>query len=278
MDTPSPRPPSPGAEIYRDRLQKSCQNTFCHRQRLFHRRTRSDLSARFGKSCLGDKRKDCCHGLRRKAVNAVNVVNSAQIWIYPRRSDPFIGNQQQPFLSFFFSKPLCIFSWNNHIVINFRILDFLANILFIPCFENCNLHTIYRLFCFHCMFVWFDCAFSWDLGFIFLRQKLDNWIYTTEQGLQLKVRRDRPTQFYDQNRPRARATQIEPGLLKLQSCLEKVYHMMAGWLAVGGGGMINSAPDIIRDTARATPGGHLDSPGCWVRLNIVTPSHRWDLY
>ena len=47
---------------------------------------------------------DGCHGVMRKAVNAVNVVNSVQITIYPRRSEPFIGNQKQPSLCFFRSK------------------------------------------------------------------------------------------------------------------------------------------------------------------------------
>ena len=68
---------------------------------------------------------------------------------------------------------------------------------------------------------------------------------------------------------------MELGLVMVQFCLEKA--TFDGWRSRrqgGGGGMINSVPDIIRDTARATPGGHLDSPGCWVRLNIVTPSHR----
>ena len=44
---------------------------------------------------------DGCHGVMRKAVNAVNVVNSVQITIYPRRSEPFIRNQKQPSLWFF---------------------------------------------------------------------------------------------------------------------------------------------------------------------------------
>ena len=43
-------------------------------------------------------------------------------------------------------------------------------------------------------------------------------------------------------------------------------------IIIVGGGMINSVPDIIRDTAEATRGGHLDSRGCWLRLNIVTPT------
>ena len=47
---------------------------------------------------------DGCHGVMRKAVNAVNVVNSVQITIYPRRSEPFIGNQKQPSHCFFRSK------------------------------------------------------------------------------------------------------------------------------------------------------------------------------
>ena len=100
MDKSSPRPQSPGAEIYRDRLRKSCQHNFVIVTNFFITLRDQIYRQGFGKSCLGRQKEgwlDCCHGLKRKAVNAVNVVNSAQIWIYPRRSDPFIGNQQQPF-------------------------------------------------------------------------------------------------------------------------------------------------------------------------------------
>ena len=98
MDKSSPRPQSPGAEIYRDRLRKSCQHNFVIVTKFFITLRDQIYRQGFGKKVVwGDKRRDCCHGLRRKAVNAVNVVNSGQIWIYPRRSDPFIGNQQQPF-------------------------------------------------------------------------------------------------------------------------------------------------------------------------------------
>ena len=138
-------------------------------------------------------------------------------------------------------------------------------------------------FCYHHMHDWFDCAFSWDSGFrlYFWDKKWTIGYIQPKQGLQLKVRRDRPTLLWSKPATRA-CTQIEPRWLTRKSniwcwCHIYTYDMMVGG-AIGGGGMINSAPDIIRDTARATPGGHLDSPGCWVRLNIVTPSHRWDLY
>ena len=128
-------------------------------------------------------------------------------------------------------------------------------------------------FCYHHMHDWFDCAFSWGWGFrlYFWHKKWTIGYIQPKQGLQLKVRRDRPTLLW--SKP---ATIEPPKLLTGKSnfwCLPYIW-----WLVEQCGWMINSAPDIIRDTARATPGGHLDSPGCWVRLNIVTPSHRWDLY
>ena len=53
MDTPGPRPPSPGAEIYRDRLWKSCQHKFVIVTEFFIT-TRSDLSAKVWKKLSGE--------------------------------------------------------------------------------------------------------------------------------------------------------------------------------------------------------------------------------
>ena len=105
-----------------------------------------------------------------------------------------------------------------------------------------------------------------------------NWtignIQPGHQGLQLKVGIVVQL-FYDQNQTLQPAS---PKLIKY--CRKKLVFLnsvpdmiiIITIIIIGGGGMINSVPDIIRDTAEATRGGHLDSRGCWLRLNIVTPT------
>ena len=105
-----------------------------------------------------------------------------------------------------------------------------------------------------------------------------NWtignIQPGHQGLQLKVGIVVQL-FYDQNHTLQPAS---PKLIKyyrkklvfLNSVPDMI--IIITIIIIGGGGMINSVPDIIRDTAETTRGGHLDSRGCWLRLNIVTPT------
>ena len=139
MDKASPRPQSPGAENLSRQASKILSTQFCHRHQLLHHAAGSDLSARVLKKLSGETKGriwlDCCHGLRRKAVNAVNVVNSARIWIYPRRSDPFIGKwkptttlSSQSFhqsCSLWFHLAKLTSDWFNS-----RILDFFSNIFY----------------------------------------------------------------------------------------------------------------------------------------------------
>ena len=103
-----PRPPSPGAELYQV-LVDHFKFLLTTSSELHLRSLRDPLVSLsggegcFGKRCLERQKAgwlDGCHGVMRKAVNAVNVVNSVQITIYPRRSEPFIGNQKQPSLFF----------------------------------------------------------------------------------------------------------------------------------------------------------------------------------
>ena len=104
-----PRPPSPGAELYQV-LVDHFKFLLTTSSELHLRSLRDPLVSLsggegcFGKRCLERQKAgwlDGCHGVMRKAVN---VVNSVQITIYPRRSEPFIGNQKQPSLCFFRSK------------------------------------------------------------------------------------------------------------------------------------------------------------------------------
>ena len=111
-----PRPQSPGAELYQELVHDSrfllttspVASVIIARSPCILIRAFDQGGGCFGKTCLERQKAgwlDGCHGVMRKAVNAVNVVNSVQITIYPRRSEPFIGNQKQSSLWFFRSKP-----------------------------------------------------------------------------------------------------------------------------------------------------------------------------
>ena len=53
MDTPGPRPPSPGAEIYRDRLRKPCQHTKLSSSPISSSSRDQIYRQELRKSCLG---------------------------------------------------------------------------------------------------------------------------------------------------------------------------------------------------------------------------------
>ena len=217
----------------------------------------------------------------RKAVNAVNVVNSVQITIYPRRSEPFIGNQKQLFgfvFSVFCSKSFAglteyfdrcteilncvrqrhIASWSMLCCCVMKYSQWIVLLLSLSkvvCFDPpCS-----RTYVLH---VWDK---NWTIGNI----------QPGHQGLQLKVGGSWSNSFMIKIR---RYSLLHPNWLNITGknlfFLNSVPDMIIiiTIIIIGGGGMINSVPDIIRDTAEATRGGHLDSRGCWLRLNIVTPT------
>ena len=200
-----PRPPSPGAELYQE-LVDHFRFLLTTSSELPLWSLRDPLVSWSGgrrvvleKKCLERQKAgwlDGCHGVMRKAVNAVNVVNSVQITIYPRRSEPFIGNQKQLF-GFVFScvKIVCWFDWifwqmhRNSQLCQTTPYCFMINVMLL-CNKIFSINSATAIIITSCL-LW-SSVFSY-LCFTCLAQKLDNWKYTTRAPRFTAKSRDRHT-------------------------------------------------------------------------------------
>ena len=166
---------------------KILSTQFCHRHQLLHHSTRSDLSARVWKKLSGETKGRMAGLLSRVETESCKCCKcckfrpdlnlSAKIWSLYWKPTTALSSW-----SFHQSFSIDTVSWSN---LDINLLDpwlFEQRLLYLHfVFAKCNLlsKNVSLWFCYHQMHDWFDCAFSRDLGFIFLRQKLDNWIYTT---------------------------------------------------------------------------------------------------
>ena len=182
MDKSSPRPQSPGAEIYRDRLRKSCQHNFVIVTNFFITLRDQIYRQGFGKKLSGETKGRMAGLLSRVETESCKCCKcckfrpdlnlSAKIWsLYWKPTTEFSPLSYSINAAFLFG--LMKQAWHqfpNNWPVGEHLFKFCAILSMIICLFDFAIITLHD---------WFDCAFSWDLGFIFLRQKLDNWIYTT---------------------------------------------------------------------------------------------------